>query len=338
MIKWFAYIIFWAGLISACEPAMAQSVLVYQDDFESTVSGWSVNDTDFDPDVTTFLGRFDNSPTSTSRTFTIPASSERVEIVFDFYRFDSWDNTARWGFDRFQIDIDGIQIFSLPFSTIPQGSRSGISGNVDWEHTPLTGKVELAFGSGTYWFDQLHLFKITVDNPGAILNLTLRCALNQGGNDESCGFDNMTVTAFPILPNLSAEKTVETVNGDYALPGNLVEYTIKLENDGGAVDADTIILVDPIPSDVTLFTGDLDGLGNSVQFIDNSVPPSGLTCCSAANIEYSDSTTSPPTFGYIPMSNFDPSINYLRITPSGAMRDAQTNLVDLEFKFRSQIE
>ncbi len=75
--------------------SFAQSTIVYQDDFEGTVTGWSLNNTDFDPDVTRFLGRFDNSPTSTSRTFTIPPSTERVDIVFDFYRFDSWDNTSQ---------------------------------------------------------------------------------------------------------------------------------------------------------------------------------------------------------------------------------------------------
>jgi len=131
------------------ESSNAQTV-IYQDDFEGSVSGWSNNSTDFDPDVTRFLGRFDNSPNSTSRTFNIPAGTDRVEIEYDFYRFDSWDNTARWGFDRYEVDIDGTEIFSLPFSTIPQGDRAGTTGNVDWKHAALTGRVELAFGTGRY--------------------------------------------------------------------------------------------------------------------------------------------------------------------------------------------
>ncbi|MEP2735371.1 MAG: hypothetical protein ABJP34_03655 [Erythrobacter sp.] len=317
--------------------SFAQSTILYQDDFEGPVSGWTLNNTDFDPDVTRFLGRFDNSPTSTSRTFTVPPSTERVDIVFDFYRFDSWDNTAQYGFDRFQIDIDGTQIFSLPFSN-PQAARSGSSGDVDWSHVPTTGRVELAFGTGQYWFDQLHRVTISVANPGPTLDLTLRCAVNQGGNDESCGYDNMTVTAFPILPEIAAQKAVATVGNDFAIPGNLVEYTISVNNTGGSVDSDSLVIVDPIPSDLVMFTGDFDGSGNSVQFVDSSTPASGLSCCTAANIEYSNSTTAPPAFGYVPMSDYDPAITYLRITPTGTVRDAQTDPVDVAFVFRAMIK
>jgi len=331
-----AVFILLTGLLVSAK-AYAQSSVIYQDDFEGTVSGWTVNNTDFDPDVTNFLGRFDNSPTSTSRTFAIPPSTERVDIVFDFYRFDSWDNTAQYGFDRFQIDIDGTQIFSLPFPN-PQAARSGSQGNVDWEHTPITGTVELAFGTGQWWFDQLHQFTISVSNPGTSLDLTLRCALNQGGNDESCGFDNMSVTAFPVLPNLTAQKTVEIVGNQYALPGNYADYTITVTNSGGTMDAGTFVLVDPISSNISLFTGDFDGNGNAVKFIDISSPASGLSCCTGSNIEYSNSVTAPPVFGYIPVTNYDPAITYLRISPSGTMRDAQVNPVNLEFVFQARID
>lgn len=331
-------IILWVlfGVFAQSE-ACAQSTLIYEDDFEGAVSGWTLNNTDFDPDVSTFLGRYDNSPTSTSRTFTVPPSTARVDIVFDFYRFDSWDNSAQYGFDRFQVDIDGTQIFSLPFPN-PQSARSGSLGSVTWAHTPLTGTVELAFGTGRWWFDQLHQFTISVTNPGISLDLTLRCAVTQGGNDESCGYDNMTVTAFPVMPNLNAQKTVSTVGNNYAIPGNLVDYTISITNTGGTVDAGTIVVEDKLPPHVILFTGDLDGAGNAVQFVDNSMPSSGLSCCGAANIEYSDSVTAPPVYGYVPVSDFDPAITHLRITPSGVIRDSQVNPVDVDFVFRTQIE
>jgi len=71
-------------LIVFSQLAYAQTV-VYQDDFEGSVSGWSNNQTDFDPDVTRFLGRFDNNPTSTSRTFTVPANTDQLVIEFDLF-------------------------------------------------------------------------------------------------------------------------------------------------------------------------------------------------------------------------------------------------------------
>lgn len=168
--------------------------VIYQDNFEGTVSGWSDNSTDFAPAVTNFLGRFADGQTTTSRTFTVPPNTDELIIEFDLYRFDSWDNQATFGFDRFEVEINGTQIFSLPFPN-PQATRSGTSGNVDWSHTPLTGREELGFNSGQFWFDQLHRFEITVDNPGASVILTLRAALSQEPFDESAGYDNFLVTA-----------------------------------------------------------------------------------------------------------------------------------------------
>ena len=76
--------------VSSASSTYAQTV-VYQDDFEGTVTGWSVNDTDYDNDVTNFLGRFADTPSTTSRTFAVPAGSTQLDIEFDLYRFDSWD-------------------------------------------------------------------------------------------------------------------------------------------------------------------------------------------------------------------------------------------------------
>lgn len=178
------------------ELAFAQGTVIYQDDFEGSVSGWSDSRTDFDPDTTTFLGPFDVNMTSTQRTFAVPAGSDSLEIEFDLLRFDSWDDFAQFGFDRFQIDVDGTQILSLPFPN-PQAARSGSTGNVDWSHTPSTGTVELAYVAGQYWFDQIHRFVVTVNNPGASVTLNLRAAVSQAFNDESAGYDNFLVTAHP---------------------------------------------------------------------------------------------------------------------------------------------
>ena len=121
--------LFWAGY------AHGQTV-IYQDDFEGAVSGWSDNSTDFAPAVTNFLGRFASGQTTTSRTFNVPPNTDELVIEFDLYRFDSWDNFAQFGFDRFEVEIDGTQIFSLPFPN-PQTARSGTIGNFEWSHTPI---------------------------------------------------------------------------------------------------------------------------------------------------------------------------------------------------------
>jgi len=211
---------------------------------------------------------------------------------------------------------------------------------VEWNHFPTTGRVELAFNTGQFWFDQLHRFNIRVNTPGSTLTLTLRADLSQNIGDESGGFDNITITAIPLIipPNLTAEKTVETVGGGYNLPGSLVDYIISTQSTGGAVDADSVVIVDKLPPETVLFTGDLDGSGNPVVFTDSSALPSGLTCCDSTQIDFSDSVTEPPVFGYVPLSSFDEAITHIRISPSGSIRDATADPVDVDFRFQTRIK
>lgn len=320
----------------------AQTV-IYSDDFEAGVSGWTNNQSDFHAGTTNILGRFDNSPMETSRTFTIPANTDRVEIAFDFYRIDSWDNTSTYGFDRFEIDIDGTQLFSLEFTTA-NTSRSGTTGSVDWAHVVTIPRAQFAFNQAEpWWHDERHRFTITVNNPGPTTTLTLRTDINQGGNDESGGYDNFLVEAYPLpSPALDVQKDVAVIdivgNGRYATPGNEVEYTFSLESTGTAIDADTIQLTDQLPDDLTLFTGDLDGFGQPVVFQDLSSPASGLSCCVAAELSYADETTGAPIFDYVPTTPYDSAVTYIRISPSGALRDSQTDPSDMTFKFRARID
>ena len=226
-------VMFWSvmlwGVFLSASYSHAQSTIIYQDDFESSVSGWSVNDTDFAPLVTNFLGRFADGNSETSRTFNLPANTEELVIEFDLYRFDSWDNSERFGFDRFEVEINGTEIFSLPFPN-PQATRSDTMANVEWSHTPLTGREELGFNTGEIWFDQLHRFVITVDNPGATVELTLRADLSQIEPDESAGYDNFLVTAFTDANIIEAvAETFSAIDGDAggATPSVLASDTLN---------------------------------------------------------------------------------------------------------------
>ena len=321
------------------QKAWAQSTVLYSSDFEGGASGWSNNTTTNNAATTRFLGRFDNNPTTTSRTFTVPSGTTRVEIEFDFYKFDSWDNNSQYGFDRFQIEVDGTQLFSLPFFTT-QVARSGVTGNVSWDHSPLGPASQIAFGSGASWYqDQFHRVTLVIDAPGPTLSLLLRTAINQGGNDESGGYDNMTVTAFLPEPDVNITKTVApAVAGTYMLPGNDVRYSFNLTSNGAGIDSGTLVLADVLPPEISLFTGDLNGSGQPVDFSDNSTPASGLTCCAAANIEFSDTTSGPAVFGYVPTTPYDDAVTHIRITPSGGLRDASADPIDVEFGIRARIK
>ena len=238
-------IFLWLWLCLAMN-AQAQTTVIYEDDFEGTVSGWTDNSTDFAPAVTNFLGRFADGQTTTSRTFTAPAGSDELVIEFDLYRFDSWDNQADFGFDRFELEINGTEIFSLAFPN-PQAARSGSAGNVDWSHSPLTDRQELAFNnSGEFWFDQLHRFEVTVNNPAASVTLTLRAALSQFVPDESAGYDNFLVTAGPPTNDiLAVTETFAAVDGD---SGGTTPSVLSSDTINGTILNPSDVTITPISS------------------------------------------------------------------------------------------
>ncbi len=156
--------------------------------------------------------------------------------------------------------------------------------------------------------------------------------------DVIIGSDQATVTV--AGGKLDASKSVSVYDPDalnlYAIPGNDVVYTFNISNVGtGAVDAGSVILTDKLPEDLTIYTGDFDpnvpGMG-PVSFDEGS---SGLTCCLAAGeVEYSDSTTEPPVYGYVPTGGYDPNVTHIKITPSNAFAAGSS----ISASFRMRIE
>ena len=149
-------------------------------------------------------------------------------------------------FDRFELEINGTEIFSLAFPN-PQAARSGSAGNVDWSHSPLTDRQELAFNnSGEFWFDQLHRFEVTVNNPAASVTLTLRAALSQFVPDESAGYDNFLVTAGPPTNDiLAVTETFAAVDGD---SGGTTPSVLSSDTINGTILNPSDVTITPISS------------------------------------------------------------------------------------------
>lgn len=114
------------------------------------------------------------------------------------------------------------------------------------------------------------------------------------------------------------------------VPGGLVAYTLSLSNSGnGAVDADSVVIVDPIPANTALFVGDLGAPGSGpVNFVQASTP-SGLSYSFSSLASASDdlafSNDGGVSFGYVPVpasDGTDAAVTHLRINPKGVMAAA----------------
>lgn len=135
-------------------------------------------------------------------------------------------------------------------------------------------------------------------------------------------------------PLLEIGKTVSVFDsGDlppFAVPGNDVLYTINVTNiSGRVVDADSIFIVDALPTETEFFTGDVDGPAGpatgAASFAESS---SGLTFDPSADLRFSDATTPPADFGdcnYSTTLLYDPAIRFICFNPKGVMADGTPN-------------
>jgi hypothetical protein len=158
-----------------------------------------------------------------------------------------------------------------------------------------------------------------------------------GGNESR--IHRLTFKECPDAPDLKASKDVEVFDpssaGLYALPGN------DVVNEGsGTVDADSMELIDKIPSNVTFYNGDMDDGGpetNPVAFADTG---SGLTFNYAADVGYSNGAAKPANFaacGYSPSAGYDVNVTYVCINPKGTMA-AGTPFPAFAVSFRARID
>ena len=130
-----------------------------------------------------------------------------------------------------------------------------------------------------------------------------------------------------VIPVLQVSKVQQLlsdpVNGSaspYAIPGAIVQYSVSVTNQGiGAVDADSLVVTDPLPVGVALYVD--TGAGDPITFSDGGTP-SGLSYNYATDVTFSNQAGGGPPFDYVPtpdVDGFDPAVTGYRIAPTGTM-------------------
>lgn len=139
----------------------------------------------------------------------------------------------------------------------------------------------------------------------------------------------ITVAPLGVGPLLTNQKTVQVisdpVNGTANpknIPGAENIYTLTVQNTGsGAVDTNTLVLVDLIPNNSEVFTGNLSA-GAPYIFTDGTLP-SGLSCVFTALNSTTDcidfSKDAGATWAYVPNGAYDPAVTHIRFRLGGKM-------------------
>lgn len=129
---------------------------------------------------------------------------------------------------------------------------------------------------------------------------------------------------FPMLELVKTSQTLsDPINGSsgpYTIPGAHVQYRITLENRGdGQVDADSVVITDPVPARTALFVD--TSSGDPIEFLDGPTP-SGLSYNFATDVTFSNQAGGGPPYTYVPTPDadgFDANVTGLRIAPTGSM-------------------
>jgi uncharacterized repeat protein (TIGR01451 family) len=212
---------------------------------------------------------------------------------------------------------------SLVSATPSQGTYDPVSGDWYVGSVPVGGNISL-------------VLQALVDagvGGSTITNTASVDFLSQ--NDPNPANDVAAVDINPVgTPNLTIVKAVTTLEDPIsgtvdpkAIPGATLRYLIVLTNSGtGPVDADTLIITDPLPANMALRVTDFDASTTGpVQFIDGSTA-SGLSYSFVALDDLGDdvlfSDDGGVTFDYEPTpgtGGVDIAVNAIRINPKGAL-------------------
>jgi uncharacterized repeat protein (TIGR01451 family) len=173
---------------------------------------------------------------------------------------------------------------------------------------------------------------------------TVRVTANEGteGTVTDLGVGNFMVAgAQPALTILKTSTVlsdpVNITSNPKRIPLAVVRYDVTVTNSGpGTVDAGTLVITDPIPSDASMYVS--TALGNPVVFV-NGATASGLTFNYATHVTYSSAGISGPwTYTPVPDANgFDAAVRAVRIAPSGVMNAASGGNPAFTVQFRVRI-
>jgi hypothetical protein len=136
--------------------------------------------------------------------------------------------------------------------------------------------------------------------------------------------------ACPALSLLLTTQTLtDPINGAVdpkAIPGAIVLNSVAVRNSGNiAVDANSFVVTQPIPTNVSLLVADFDGTTAGPVQLADGVPASGLTysflglASTTDDLEFSSDNGA--SYAYVPTpgaDGSDPAVTDIRISPNGS--------------------
>jgi uncharacterized repeat protein (TIGR01451 family) len=169
----------------------------------------------------------------------------------------------------------------------------------------------------------------TQPSTNVTISATTTAANDTNTTNNSLPPYTVSTGSVPQLPLLTHQKTVQVISDPINsttnpknIPGAVSDYTLTINNTGpGIVDANTLAIVDVVPTNSELFTGNLSA--NAPYVFTNGALASGLTCPFITLNNFTDcvdfSANGGTTWDYGPNGGYDPAVTHIRFRLSGTM-------------------
>jgi uncharacterized repeat protein (TIGR01451 family) len=297
----------------------------------------------FEDESDTAVGSGQRCSTPASRTLSVPVNIIIDDLDFEFRAAHSWRTDINlWlispsgtridlltggyttGWDNYNVRFDDEAFVQV--DTLSHASNDSLTGppNAVISEGDLLLGLDGENASGTWTIGYCDVFPVA-DN-GTIQRVAL------------------AITGRPAV--LDGDKSLSVWNpgmgGGFATPGSDVLYEITVTNTGpGFTDADSIVLIDALPPEMSFFNGDVDGISgpetDAVAFTDSG---SGLSWDYARDVAFATGVAAPAGFAacsYNPTPGYDPNVTHVCINPKGQLA---TGTPDPSFtvSFRARIE
>jgi trimeric autotransporter adhesin len=251
--------------------------------------------------------------------------------------------------------------FARPGSAIElyvaQADPTGFGEGVTYLGTFTEGTAgDLDAGTGTYGAAAINGLLQGTDNtnrfafritppPGVTIGTTLTSTATIGGETSEFG-GNVVVTGGPSLSVTklasSFSDPVNNIANPKSIPGAVKLYVVQVANQGtGAVDNNSMLVVDKIPTNTRMYVGDLGAPGSGpVQFVNGSTSSALTWTFTALNSNTDDldfSNDGGATWTYVPVpdaSGGDAAITDIRMRPKGTMPAQGAGNPSFELQFR----
>ncbi|MEM6946876.1 MAG: hypothetical protein AAF486_02175 [Pseudomonadota bacterium] len=253
----------------------------------------------------------DLSLDKTAPTSTFAAAGEDVVFSFDI------ENTGNTAVTALALSDDQIGPVTCPETALAAGETMTCSAS----YTTTLGDVA----------------------DGSVTNIATLTGDSFYGAGAPSASDTWTLTLGAGPSDLVVEKTVRPhMPGGYALPGEDVIYTLTVTNRGSASPDDgTLFLVDAVPDEVSVFTGDMDDGGPATGPLYFEESGTALIASEPAELAMSNSPIRPSTIAectYTPIPGvYDPSVTFICAAPQGTM-PGNTPDPSFSVSFRAQLK